>query len=143
MLIALLPDQLSQTQTLVLIFLVLLIDVLIVALGIAGAFLFAAFKVGKGVLQIVDKAVDWAVYTVLRLVEDTLESPPFDRLPIMQMALVGVKKAYDVYSAAQGLVVAAINVVVTLVAIALFFLAAASLAILNLAALATVIHYVV
>lgn len=142
MTIALLPDQLSQTQLLALIFLVLFIDVLTVALGIVGAFLFVAFKVGKGALQVVDKAVDWAVYTFLRLVEDTLESPPFDRLPIMQMALVGVKKAYDIYSAAQGLVVAVINVVVTLVAIALFFLSVASLAILNLAALATVIHYV-
>lgn len=143
MLIALLPDQLSQTQLLMLIFLVISLDILIVALAIAGATLFVAFKAGKGVLQIIDKAVDWAVYTFLRLAEDTLESPPFDKLPIMQLALVGVKKAYDVYSAAQMLVVAVINVVVTAVAIALALLFVVSLFILNLAALATVIHYVV
>ncbi len=143
MLIAIPPGQLSQMQLLILIFLVLALDILMVALGIAGATLFVAFKAGKGILQLIDKAVDYVVFTVLRFLEDALESPPFDKLPIMQMVLVGVKKAYDVYSAAQGLIVAIINVVVTLVAVALFFLLVASLALLNLAALATVVHYAV
>ncbi len=142
MIIALLPGQLSQTQLLILIFLVLSLDILIVALGIVGAFFFAAFKVGKNVLQMVDKAVDYVVFTVLRLLEDALETPPFDKVPILQLVLVGVKKAYDIYSAAQGLIVAVINAVVTLVAVALLFLLVASLAILNLAALVTVVHYV-
>jgi len=141
MIIAILPGQLSQTQLLILIFLVLSLDILIVALGVAGAFFFTAFKAGKNVQHMADKTVDYVVFTVLRLLEDALESPPFDKVSALQPALLGVKRAYDLYSSAQGLVVAAINAVVTLVAIALCFLFVASLVILNLAALVAVVHY--
>jgi hypothetical protein len=143
MLIVLLPDQLSQAQILLLILVVLAVDVAMVVFASVMAFLFIAFKAGKGILKAIDKAMDWAVYTVLRIAEDFLESPPFDKVPILQLVLVGVKKAYDLYSAAQGLIVVIVNIVVTLVAIVLAVMFVLAFVALNAATLGAVIHYVV
>lgn len=136
------PAQLSATSLLIMILVVLALDVIIIVLGIVGAVLFITFKAGKGIPQAIDKAVDYAVFTALRLVEDALESPPLDKVPILHLVLVGVKKAYDLFSAAQGLILVVVNIAVTLVAIALALLLVAALLALNMAAVGTAIHYI-
>ena len=78
---------------------------------------------------------------MLRLAEDVLESPPLDKIPVFQLMLVGVKKAYDVVNGAQRLLEVAINIVVTALAAALMTLCLLALVLLNLAALWTVLYY--
>ena len=105
--------------------------------------IFIAFKAGKGILQIIDKTINWAVYTVFRFAEDALESPPLDKVPFLQLVLVGVKKAWDIFNAFQGLIFVVINIVVTIAAIVLAICFIIAMVALNLAALGVVIHYMV
>ncbi len=137
----LLPGTLSQGQLLLMILLVASLDAFIVGSAVALGVLFIAFKAGKAVYDAVDKLVEWIIFTVLRLAEDVLESPPLDRIPAFQLVLMGVKKAYDVVNGAQRLLEVAINIVVTALAAVLMTLCLLALVLLNLAALGTVIYY--
>ena len=143
MLIALLPAQLSPTELLVLIFTVLAIDFVLVVLAAVLGIIFIAFKAGKGILQIIDKTINWAVYTAFRFAEDALESPPLNKVPFLQLVLVGVKKAWDIFNALQGLILVVVNIIVTLVAIVLALCFILAMVALNLAALGVVIHYMI
>jgi hypothetical protein len=120
---------------------VLCLDVAMVAGAIALGLLFIAFKAGKAVYDTIDKLIEAAITTAFRLAEDALESPPLDKIPIFQLVLVGIKKAYDLINGAQKLIEAAINLFVTAVAAILVLLCGLALAAINMAALGAVIYY--
>ncbi len=137
----LLPETLSAEQLLFTLMLVAGLDAFIVLSAASLCVLFVSFKAGKAIYDAIDKLIEWAVLTVLRLAEDVLESPPFDKIPVFQLALVGVKMAYDVVNGAQRLLEFAINLAVTALAAALVIVFALALASVNLAALGAVAYY--
>ena len=143
MLIALIPDHLSTTALFIIIVLVLALDFILAALAVLLVILFVAFKAGKGILQMIDKTINWAVYTAFRYAEDALESPPLDKVPFLQLVLVGVKKAWDIFNALQGLILVVVNIAVTLAAFVLAVLFIVAMVVFNLAAVAVVLHYMV
>jgi hypothetical protein len=139
----LLPDQVSPWMLLLIVLVALSLDILLFTSGFALIVLFVVFKAGKAVYDAIDKAIEWIIDTVLRFIEDALESPPLNRIAFLQLVLVGVKKAYDIINGAQKLLEVAINVAVTLLAIVLAVAYVIALAMLNLVALVLVIHYLV
>lgn len=139
MLIALTQEQ--STLALIL-FIVLAIDVIMLVLGAGLAVVFVAFKLGTAILAVIDKVTRLIVNTAFRLVEDALESPPLDKVPLFQWALIGVKKAYDLFNVAQAALMFALNIVVLLVAFAVAAVFVTVLVALNVAALWTIVGYV-
>lgn len=136
----LLPAQSSTWTLLLIIILVLVLDGLLVTIAISLGMLFIAFKAGKVVYDTIDRLVDWLIFTILRLAEDVLESPPFDKVPFFQLVLVGVKKAYDIVNGAQKLIEFAVNLVVTALAVTFIVVCVLTLALINLAALGAIIY---
>jgi hypothetical protein len=139
----LLPGQVSPWVLLLIVLLALSLDILLFTSGFALIVLFVVFKAGKAVYDAIDKAVEWIIDTVLRFIEDALESPPLNRIAFLQLVLVAVKKTYDLINGAQKLLEAVINVAVTLLAVVLAVAYVAALAALNLTALGLVIIYLV
>ncbi len=137
----LLPETLSAEQLLSILILVAGLDAFIVLSAVSLGVLFVSFKAGKLVYDAIDKLIEWAVLTVLRIIEDVLESPPLDKIPVFQLALVAVKMVYDAINGAQRLLEFAINLAVTALAAALIILFALALASVNLAALSAVVYY--
>ncbi len=137
----LLPAQSPLWTVLLIIIVVLALDGSLAMIAISLGVLFVAFKAGKAVYDAIDKLVDWLIFTAFRLAEDVLESPPLDKVPLFQLMLVGVKKAYDVVNGAQRLIELAINLLVTALAVTFMLLCLLALALVNLAALGAVIYY--
>jgi hypothetical protein len=135
------PGHVSPWVLLSIIVLVLALDAILLVSIVALGALFVVFKAGKMAYVMIDRTIDRLIVMVLRIVEDVLESPPLDRVPLFSWALVGVKKAYDIINGAQGLVVVAINIGVTLLAAFLFMACVAALAVVNLSALFIVLNY--
>jgi len=125
---------------LIIVIAVLALDLALVAVAVSLGILFAAFKAGKAVYDAIDKLVEWLIFTAFRLAEDLLESPPLDQVPLFQLVLVGVKKAYDIVNGAQKLIELAIDLLVTALAAVLLLLCALALALLNLAALGAIVY---
>jgi hypothetical protein len=142
LILQLLPEQLSPWMLLLFIIVVLSMDALLVFMAASLGVVLIAFKAGRAVLQYIDKAVNWVIYTAFRLVEDVLESPPLDKVPILQLLLVGVKKAYDIVNGAQALIMFAVNAVVTFLAIVFMLVFILGLAAINIAAIGLVIRYI-
>jgi hypothetical protein len=137
----LLSGQQSPWILLLIILLVLALDGSLAMIAIALGVLFVAFKAGKAVYDAVDKLIEWLIFTILRLAEDVLESPPLDKVLFFQLVLVGVKKAYDVINGAQKLIELAVNLAATALAAVLILSCALALALVNLAALGTIVYY--
>jgi len=136
----LLPAQSSPWAILFIIVVVLALDGSLAMIALALGVLFVAFKAGKMAYDAIDRLVDWLIFTIFRLAEDVLESPPLDRVPFFQLVLVGVKKAYDIVNGAQKLIELAINLAATALAAALMLLCGLALALVNLAALGAVVY---
>jgi len=140
MLVQLLPAQSSPWAILLIIVVVLALDGSLAMIALALGVLFVAFRAGKAVYDALDKLVEWLIFTVFRLAEDVLESPPLDKVPFFQLVLVGVKKAYDIVNGAQKLIELAINLAVTALAVMLILLCGLALAMVNLAALGAIVY---
>ncbi len=138
----LLPGHLSPWVLFSIIILVLALDTILIISIVALGALFIVFKAGKMAYVMIDNTIDKLILTALRIVEDVLESPPLDKVPLFSWALVGVKKTYDIVNGAQGLVVAAVNICFTLLAAVLFMACVAAFAFVNLSALFIVLNYV-
>jgi hypothetical protein len=136
-----LPQTLSSGQLLLILFIVACLDAAIAFGAVVFGILFVAFKAGKAVYDTIDKIVDWAIYTVFRMAEDALETPPLDKVPLLQLVLVGVKKAYDIINAGQKLIELAISLLVTALAAILVLACGLALAVINASALGAVIYY--
>ena len=137
----LLPEHVSPWVLLFIIIVVLALDAILIISAFALGILFIVFKAGKMAYVMIDRTIDKLILMALRIVEDVLESPPLDRVPLFSWALVGVKKAYDIVNGAQGLLVVAINIGVTLLAAVLFLACVSALAVVNLSALFIVLNY--
>jgi hypothetical protein len=137
----LLPAQSPLWTVLLIIIVVLALDGSLAMIAISLGTLLVAFKAGKAVYDAIDKLVEWLIFTAFRLVEDALESPPLDKVPFFQLALVGVKKAYDIINGSQKLIELAINFAVTALAVTLMSLCLLALALINMAALGAIIYY--
>ncbi len=136
-----LPQTLASWQLLLIIIIVVCLDLAMVACAIVLGMSFIAFRAGKAVYDTVDRLIEFAINTAFRLAEDALESPPLDKVPIFQLVLVGIKKAYDLINGAQKLIEFAINLSVTAVAAILVLLCGLALAAVNIAALGAVAIY--
>jgi hypothetical protein len=141
MFIALLPDQVPGSTLLLFILIVLALDGSLAMVAISLGTLLVAFKAGKAIYDTIDKLIEWLIFTVLRLAEDALETPPLDKVPFFQLALVGIKRAYDIINGSQKLIELAINFVVTTLAVTLMSLCLLALALINMAALGAIIYY--
>ncbi len=137
----LLSGQQSPWILLLIILLVLALDGSLAMVAISLGVLFVAFKAGKAAYDAIDRLIEWLIFTVFRLTEDVLESPPLDKVPFFQLVLVGIKKAYDIVNGSQKLIEFAVNLAVTALAAVLILSCALALALINLAALGAVIYY--
>jgi hypothetical protein len=136
----LLPAQSSQWTVLLIIIVVLALDGSLAMVAIALGVLYVAFKAGKAAYDAIDKLVDWLIFTIFRLAEDVLESSPLDKVPLFQLVLVGVKKAYDVVNGSQKLIEFAVNLLATALAATFMLLCLLALALVNLAALGAIVY---